>query len=98
MQQRGRDPYLAKELPQIFMTLGFKNITVQEFRIPQNGSFDNGTCQELGDLNLLNTLVGIEGLSLKLFLNVGWTFSELQVLLGVRAELPNESMCAYWPV
>lgn len=99
LQKGGRDPYLAKELPQILTPLGFKNVTVQEFRIPQSGSLDIGISQELGKLNLLNILEGIEGLSLKPFLNVGWTFSELQVLLAhVRAELSNEATRAYWPV
>lgn len=55
---------------------------------------------ESGTWTLVNIEAGIQALSLMLFTNVlGWTASEVETfLVGVRKDLRNKSIHAYWPM
>jgi hypothetical protein len=55
---------------------------------------------EIGAWTSENILSGLQGISLMLFTNVlGWSAADVETfLVGVRKDLKNRNIHAYWPV
>lgn len=79
---------------------GFVNVKEIEYVWPQNPWPRNPRLKELGRWNLVNSLDGLEGYSMALFTRAhGMSAEEVQVLMaGVRADMKNTKIHAYWPM
>ena len=78
---------------------GFINITVKPYKMPIGPWPKDPRLKEAGLYGLMAVLGGMQGLSMKVFVNgLGWTVEELEVyLIEVRKELKRGHMHAYWP-
>ncbi|GKT53614.1 methyltransferase domain-containing protein [Colletotrichum tofieldiae] len=76
---------------------GFKNIVHHHYKIPIGPWAKDQHYKDLGMLNLIQMLDGLEGFSLKLFCGVlGWTREEVLVLLAnVRREMKTNAYHAH---
>ena len=79
---------------------GFVGVNSTLYKWPSN-SWPRGKKEKtLGLWNMVNTLDGLEGFTLAMFTRVlGWQPEEVQVFLaGVRKDVKNPGIHAYWPV
>jgi hypothetical protein len=79
---------------------GFTNIVVTTCKWPINTWPKDPKLKTIGLWNLYNTLKGLQGFTVGLFTRtLGWTVEEVEVLLaGVRKDLRDTSIHAYWNV
>ncbi|KAH6876419.1 S-adenosyl-L-methionine-dependent methyltransferase, partial [Thelonectria olida] len=79
---------------------GFKNVTQVIFKWPQNQWPKDPKLKEIGSWTLENISSGLDGLSAAVYTRIlGWSKEEMDVLLaGVRADLRNPRVHAYWPI
>lgn len=100
LQAAGRDPNIAEKYERSLRSAGFNNIQSFTFRLPQNTWPTDNYLKWLGGLNERNILHGLEGFSLRLFRRyLGQSQSQLEHLLeGVRKDVQNRRIHAYWPV
>ncbi|TDZ35791.1 Secondary metabolism regulator LAE1 [Colletotrichum spinosum] len=87
-------------LKKVFEDVGFLDVEMHIYKWPTNTWPKLAKYQELGVWNNANIGGGIEALSMApLTRALGWTKEEVQVLLaGVRKDLNNRSIHAYWPI
>lgn len=78
---------------------GFVNVTVKPYKMPIGPWPKDPRLKEAGLYGLGAVLDGMQGLSMKVFVNgLGWSVEELEVYLAeVRKELKRGHMHTYWP-
>ncbi|EFQ24904.1 methyltransferase domain-containing protein [Colletotrichum graminicola] len=93
-----REPAPGPKLEGWVKDAGFVNITHQKFKIPVGDWPKDPHYKECGLINLMQTLEGLEGFTLRMFTSVlGWTKEEVIVLLAeVRRELKTRTFHAYF--
>ncbi|KAF4879215.1 Secondary metabolism regulator LAE1 [Colletotrichum siamense] len=76
---------------------GFRNVRRQDFKVPQGPWPKDPHLRDVGMCNLVQTLDGLEGFTMKLFCGVrGWKPEEVLVFLaGVRKELKAGNIHSY---
>ncbi|OQV10633.1 Methyltransferase domain-containing protein [Cladophialophora immunda] len=100
LQRGGRDPLLATKYGDLLREVGFINVNIMEYKVPQNCWAKGPYYKRLGLWNAVNILKGIEGLSMRPFTrDLGWSTEEVQVLLAqARPDIKDPNIHAYWPV
>jgi hypothetical protein len=80
--------------------MGFREVQSEVFRLPQNAWPEDPNLKILGRYQLVNVLEGIEGWTLRRYIEyLGWTRAATEVhLVEVRKGVRNEEIRAYWPV
>ncbi|KAK0626213.1 S-adenosyl-L-methionine-dependent methyltransferase [Immersiella caudata] len=88
------------ELEIAMKNAGFIDVTIKTFKWPQNKWPKDKKMKEMGEWNHLNLTKGIEGFCLALFTRVlKWETEEVHAFLeGVRKDLNDEGIHAYWTV
>ncbi|KAJ0321424.1 hypothetical protein COL154_005758 [Colletotrichum chrysophilum] len=78
-------------------TTGFRNVRRQDFKVPLGRWPRDPHLRDVGMCNLVQTLDGLEGFTMKLFCGVrGWKPEEVLVFLaGVRKELKAGNIHSY---
>lgn len=73
---------------------GFVNVTHKRIKLPLGPWPKDHDLKEVGMCNLIQTLAGLEGFSIRMLCSVGgWTIEEAQVLLAqVREEMKRPGM------
>lgn len=96
--QIGRHPDEAYEMEGHMIEAGFKNVTKSTFKVPQNDWPKDEGHKMIGKLQYVNIVEGMNGFTMRLFTNVlGMTNEEVEALLaGVRADVGNRHIHAYW--
>ncbi len=96
----GRNPYLPQDYEKELTNAHFTDITLDIIKIPQNTWPKSRQRKLLGRCNRDNIEAGIEGFSLRPFLEYqNWTWEELQALLAaVRKDIKDTEIHAYWPL
>jgi SAM-dependent methyltransferase len=96
----GRDPGWARQYKEWMLAAGFENVVQLEFKWPQNPWPKDPKMKELGRWNMVNTLEGLHGFSIRLLTReLGMTIGEVEVLLmEVRKDVQNRKIHAYWPM
>ncbi|KAL9102405.1 MAG: hypothetical protein Q9163_002450 [Psora crenata] len=79
---------------------GFRNVTVQQFKVPIGVWPADPKMRETGTFQLVALLDGLQGLTVALWTRVlGWTVPEIEVFLAkCRAELKDRKVHGYWLV
>ncbi|ROT35342.1 S-adenosyl-L-methionine-dependent methyltransferase [Sodiomyces alkalinus F11] len=87
----GREPIPGVKLREWAEEAGFENVTEKVFRMPIGPWAKNPDLKQVGHINLVQVLQGLEAFSLRLFCDVeGWDEAEVTVLLAnVRKELQS---------
>ncbi|KAK4032739.1 S-adenosyl-L-methionine-dependent methyltransferase [Parachaetomium inaequale] len=90
----------AELYKQQLLDVGFQDVVQVEYKWPINTWAKDSKHKEIGAWSSENILSGIQGISLMLFTNIlGWSAAEVETfLVGVRKDLRNKSIHAYWPV
>ncbi|KAF2137668.1 uncharacterized protein K452DRAFT_291483 [Aplosporella prunicola CBS 121167] len=89
-RKNGRDPCPGPQLEGWLKDAGFQNVHHERIKFPIGPWPKDKQKKELGMFNLMQTLQGLEGYSLRLFTQVlGWRLEEVQVSL---AKVRNEIM------
>lgn len=96
----GRPLTDAKQHKQRLLDAGFINVEEKMFKWPTNTWPKDKKHKEVGLWTLANIDGGLEGLSMALLTRgCGWTKEEvLAFLTGVRRDLRNPRIHAYWPM
>ncbi|KAI8411490.1 hypothetical protein FOFC_08084 [Fusarium oxysporum] len=96
----GRPCIPTKELRNIMDKVGFTNIVETRFKWPSNCWPKDKKYKELGAWNNENTRLVLESVTFApLTRGLDWTIEEVNVLLaGVRKELNDPNIHAYWPM
>lgn len=92
-----------QEIPQIVSVMeevGFTDVKMVLFKWPSNHWPRNPKFRELGEWNNANINQGLEGITMAPYTRaLGWTMEEvLEFLPGVRKDLNDPTIHAYWPV
>jgi len=79
---------------------GFTNVVQVNYKWPINSWPKDPKYKNLGLWSHQNAIEGLQAVSLMLFTNVlGWSTEEAEILIaGVRRDLKNRHIHAYWPV
>jgi hypothetical protein len=90
----------TKHYPQLMRDAGFDGVTETIHKWPQNSWAKDPKHKEIGLWTTMNMLEGLQGWSMRPFTQgLGWSTEELEVLLiGVRREIKDRSVHAYWPM
>ncbi|KAL1617654.1 hypothetical protein SLS54_007658 [Diplodia seriata] len=93
----GKEFYSGPKLEGYLQDAGFKNVHVQPYKVPSGPWPKDRKLREIGTINLLQALDGMEGFSLRLFTGfLGWTVDEVTVFCAkVREELKGKSIHPY---
>ncbi|KAL1640686.1 hypothetical protein SLS58_006700 [Diplodia intermedia] len=93
----GKEFYSGPKLEGYLQDAGFKNVHVQPYKVPSGPWPKDRKLREIGTINLLQALDGMEGFSLRIFTGVlGWTVDEVTVFCAkVREELKVKSVHPY---
>lgn len=85
----GRDPSPGPQIEGWMRDAGFTNIVAQTYKVPIGPWAKDKRLKDIGLCNLVQTLEGLEGFSLRLFCGVlGWKEEEVMILLAkVRSEM-----------
>ena len=96
----GCNPHITEEYEQRLYSIGFINIQKVSFKLPQNIWPKDKSLKLLGKYNYWNTSLGLEGFSLRLFINyLGYFVPDLKKLLsGVENDIQSKAIHAYWHV
>ncbi|KAL2268072.1 hypothetical protein VTJ83DRAFT_2918 [Remersonia thermophila] len=96
----GRSIESGKKYKEQMEEAGFVNVVEKVYKWPINPWPKDARYKEIGAYTEINIGSGLYGLSVALFTRVlGWSIEELEVLLaGVRKELSNRHIHAYWPI
>lgn len=94
----GRDVDAATQHKERLEEAGFVNVTVMEFKWPVNKWPRDPALRTIGMWSKENTLDALEALAMAPLTRVlEWTPEEVHMLLqGVRTDIENESIHAYW--
>lgn len=94
--KQGREPVPGIRLKQWAVDAGFVNITEKIFRMPIGPWAKDKNLKQIGYINLMQILEGLEAFSLRLLCDVeGWSLDEVTVLLAqVRNELTSRTFHA----
>ncbi|OHE94360.1 methyltransferase domain-containing protein [Colletotrichum orchidophilum] len=97
LRKIGRDPCIGPLLEGWVKDTGFVNVVHQKFKMPIGPWAKDPYYKEIGMMNLIQMLDGLEAFSLRTFCGVhGWTREEVLVLLSqVRKELKTGSFHAH---
>ncbi|KIX05642.1 uncharacterized protein Z518_03614 [Rhinocladiella mackenziei CBS 650.93] len=78
---------------------GFVNVKIKPYKMPIGPWPKDPRLKEAGVYGLVALLDGMQGLSMKVFVNfLGWSVEQLEVYLAeVRKELKRGHMHSYWP-
>ncbi|SPO01214.1 uncharacterized protein DNG_03961 [Cephalotrichum gorgonifer] len=91
-----RDPCPGPKLRSYAEKAGFVNIREEIFKIPLGPWAKDPELKQIGMMNLVQMLDGLEAFSLKMFDMMGYTRAETEVLLAnVRKELKGRAFHAY---
>ncbi|KAF2136490.1 uncharacterized protein K452DRAFT_292338 [Aplosporella prunicola CBS 121167] len=92
----GRYSLPGHKLPEWFKEAGFVNIHHEKFKLPIGPWAKEKRQKEAGLLNLMQVIDGLEGFSLRVFVDIlKWDIKEVQVLLAqVRQDLKDKSIHA----
>ncbi|EQB56140.1 methyltransferase domain-containing protein [Colletotrichum gloeosporioides Cg-14] len=93
----GRDPQPGPQLEQWMRDAGFVNIHHKKIKAPLGTWPKDPVLRELGHMNMVQTLDGLEAYNLRLYTSVlGWTKEEAQILFAhVRNEMRTNTFHAY---
>lgn len=93
----GREPCPGPFLEQWVRDAGFTNITTKIYKLPIGPWPKNPDMKLVGAYYHVTVSQGVEGFSLRLYMNVlKWSYEELQVLLAkVRKDLNTRSIHSY---
>ena len=96
----GRDAGWARRYKEWMLGAGFENVVQHVFKWPLNTWPKDPEMKELGQWNMINTLDGIQGFTMRLLTReLGMTVQEVEVLLmEVRKDVRNKKIHAYWPM
>jgi len=96
----GRPSDNPQRYEQWMREIGYVNVTRRDFKWPQNPWPKHPAMKELGRWHMVNTLDGLHGFTARTFTTVlGLTPEEVEVLLvGVRKDIMDRRIHAYWPV
>jgi len=91
-----RDPNPGSKLEGLVKDAGFQNIVHKRYKIPIGPWAKDPTLKEIGMWNYMQINGGLEGLTLRLYVNVlKWKHEEIMALLGkVRQDLKNPNIHA----
>ncbi|ORY11164.1 S-adenosyl-L-methionine-dependent methyltransferase [Clohesyomyces aquaticus] len=89
----GRDPCPGPKVEGWVKEAGFRNVVHQKIKVPIGPWAKEKRQKDIGLFNLVQTLDGLEGFSMRLFTNVlGWRPEEVEVMCSkVRVELKSKS-------
>jgi hypothetical protein len=92
----GREPLPGPKLADWFKGAGFQNVKEEVFKLPIGPWPKDPKLKEVGMINLVQILDGLEAFSLRLLCDVaGWREEEVMVLLAqVRKELKSRTFHA----
>ncbi|KAK4156297.1 Phosphoethanolamine N-methyltransferase [Chaetomidium leptoderma] len=90
----------AAEYKQQMIDAGFQDVVQVTYKWPINTWPLDARHKEIGTWTSLNINSGLQGVTLMLFTSIlGWTTDEVETfLVGVRKDLKNRNIHAYWPV
>ncbi|GME56928.1 Methyltransferase domain-containing protein [Neofusicoccum parvum] len=93
----GKELFTGPRLGGWLKDAGFSNIHVQPFKVPSGPWPKDTKMREIGTVNLMQALEGMEAFSLRLFTGVlGWKLEEVVVFIAkVREELKGKSIHPY---
>lgn len=93
----GREPCPGPKLEEWVRQTGFTNIVVKVYKIPIGPWPKDPQFKLVGAYYHVTVSQGVEGFSLRLYMNVlGWSYEELQVLLAeVRKDLNTRTIHGY---
>ena len=93
----GREPCPGPKLEGWIRDAGFENIVVKVYKLPIGPWAKDPQFKLIGAYYHVTVMQGVEGFSLRLYMNVlKWTYEELQVLLAqVRRDLNARTIHAY---
>lgn len=78
---------------------GFVNIREEKFKVPLGPWPKNPELKQIGMMNLVQVLDGLEGFSLKTLEAMGWSRDEIEVFLSsVRQDMKTGKFHAYAPL
>ncbi|KFY08924.1 hypothetical protein V492_05788 [Pseudogymnoascus sp. VKM F-4246] len=82
-----------------FEERGFEDVTVKVVKLPCNTWPKDPRMKVLGAWEMENLLSNLEGMTMRVYQKaLGWTAEEVSVfLVGVRKEIRDRSIHAYWP-
>lgn len=83
-----------------FEDRGFEDVTVKVVKLPCNTWPKDPRMKVLGAWEMENLLSNLEGMTMRVFQKaLGWTTEEVSVfLVGVRKEVRDRGIHAYWPL
>lgn len=83
-----------------FEARGFEDVTVKVVKLPVNTWPKDPRMKVLGAWEMENLLSNLEGMTMRVFQKaLGWTPEEVSVfLVGVRKEIRDRGIHAYWPL
>ncbi|KIX07160.1 uncharacterized protein Z518_01813 [Rhinocladiella mackenziei CBS 650.93] len=96
----GRDPEDVGKYDQWMREVGFQDVARLSYKWPQNPWPKDSFLKEMGAWNLVNILDGLEGFTLRPFMEIlGMSFDDVQVLLAkAKQDVKNRHIHAYWNV
>lgn len=79
---------------------GFTNVTETIHKWPENTWAKDPKHKEIGLWTMMNMLEALQGLSMRPFTQgLGWSTEEVEVfLIGVRRDVKDRGVHAYWPM
>jgi hypothetical protein len=95
-----RDGAIPEKYKEHMINVGFQNVMQIPYKWPQNRWPKDKHYKNIGNWNMINTLDGIHGFSARLCTQVlGMSSDELETMLvGVRKDIQNPQIHAYWPM
>jgi hypothetical protein len=99
MAKLGRDPKEVGKYDQWMREVGFEGVTRLSFKWPQNLWPKDKGLKELGAWNMLNSLDGLEGFTMRPFQYLGMSPEEVQVVIAkTKQDIRNRKIHTYWPM
>jgi len=96
--QMGKDPFAIGAMPDRLADAGFVNVTHRRYKIPVGPWCRGQALKRIGNLNLLQTLEGLEAFGVRILCDVrGWSEAEAHALFArMRTDLAKSGIHAYW--
>ncbi|CAK1354630.1 unnamed protein product [Cercospora beticola] len=94
------DTTAPSKYKQWMINQGFEDVTELQFKWPVGIWPKDKWYKKLGSMTKVNFLAGLEGFTLRLWINIlGWTREETLVFLStVRKDIANPKIHSYWPM
>lgn len=97
IQKTGRSATEAVRVRHYLAEAGFVNIREKKFAVPMNPWAKGKEQKEIGSMQLVNNLEGIDGITIGVFTRVlGWKKEDVdKLLVDVKKDLANKNIHAY---